>query len=191
MVGPARKREAVRLVRRRLGYSERRVCRALGVSRTTARRKPAQSKLNLRLLERILELVRVNPRFGYRRIHALLRREGWKINLKRVHGIWRREGLRVPKRQNKRMRLGSSAQGCIRNRATHRNHVWTLDFAWDVTSEGRQIKFLPIVDEYTRECHALSVGKSIRATDVQDTLERLFEEQGMPKCQGSGNRYHS
>ena len=104
-----------------------------------------------------------------------------KVNVKRVHRLWKKEGLRVPKKVRRRRRRGSSKNACHRHKATHKNHVWTLDFAWDVTEEGLQLKFLPIVDEYTRECHALRVATSIRSKDVQDLLERLFEIHGMPK----------
>jgi transposase InsO family protein len=129
----------------------------------------------------MLELVAQYPRYGYKRICKLLRRAGWRVNRKRVHRLWKQEGLRVPRKAKKRRRRGCSDNACDRRKATHKNHVWTLDFAWDVTEQGRQLKFLPVVDEYTRECHALVVATSIRSTDVQDVLERLFQEHGMPE----------
>jgi len=181
MVGPVREREAVRFAQRKLGVSQRRACRALGVARSTMRYRPKLGAFTRRLLVRILELVGKYPRYGYKRICKLLRREGWGVNRKRVHRLWKQEGLRVPKKLRKRRRCGSSANACDRQRATHKNHVWTLDFAWDVTEDERQLKFLPIVDEHTRECLALAVATSIRSTDVQDLLERLFEEHGMPE----------
>ena len=181
MVGPVREREAVRFAQRKLGVSERRACAALGVSRTTFRYRPKLVDATRRLLARMLELVAKYPRYGYKRICKLLRREGWGVNRKRVHRLWKKEGLRVPRRAKKRRRRGCSDNACHRLKATHKNHVWTLDFAWDVTEDGRQLKFLPIVDEYTRECHALRVATSIRSTDVQDVLERLFLEHGMPE----------
>jgi len=180
MVGPAREREAVRFAQRKLGISQRRACAALGVSRSTMRYVPKLGEFARRLRGRILELVAKHPRYGYRRVCALLRREGWEVNVKRVHRLWKKEGLRVPKKVRRRRRRGSSKNACHRHKATHKNHVWTLDFAWDVTEEGLQLKFLPIVDEYTRECHALRVATSIRSKDVQDLLERLFEIHGMP-----------
>ena len=180
MVGPAREREAVRFAQRKLGVSQRRACKALDVCRSTARYRPKLGEFTRKLLKRILELVGRYPRYGYRRIWKLLRREGWRINRKRVHRLWKQEGLRVPKKARKRRRRGSSDNACHRHRATHKNHVWTLDFVWDVTEHGRQLKFMPVVDEYTRECHAIAVGTSIRSTDIQDLLERLFLEHGMP-----------
>lgn len=180
MVGPARQREAVAFAQRKLGYSERRVCRALGVARSTVRFRPKVADFTRQLLGRILDLVREFPRYGYKRITAILRREGWRVNRKRVHRLWKQEGLRVPKRARKRRRLGCSENACHRHRATHKNHVWTLDFVWDVTELGRQLKFLAVVDEHTRECHAILVSRSIRALDVVELLEKLFAEHGVP-----------
>jgi len=180
MVGPARQREAVRFAKRKLGYPERRICRALDVARSTIRYRPKVADFTKRLLARILELVGKFPRYGYKRITVLLRREGWGVNRKRVHRLWKQEGLRVPKKSRKRRRLGCSANACHRRRATHKNHVWTLDFVWDVTEDGHQLKFLAIVDEYTRESLAIQVARSIRSLEVQELLEGLFAEHGAP-----------
>jgi transposase InsO family protein len=180
MVGPARKRAAVRRAVRELGFPERRVCRALGVPRSTLRYVGKVGAFARRLFSRILEFVRKFPRFGYRRVFALLRREGWRVNHKRIERLWRQQGLRVPFRQHKSRRLGSSENGCIRRRATKRNDVWTLDFAFDVTEDGRTLKFLAVVDEFTREAHGLIVDRSIKAVGVLDLLERLFREHGIP-----------
>jgi putative transposase len=109
------------------------------------------------------------------------------VNRKRVHRLWRQEGLRVPKKARKRRRLGSSVNACHRHRATHKNHVWTLDFVWDVTEDGRQLKFLAVVDEYTRESLAIRVDRSIRSLDVQELLEGLFAEHGVPAHLRSDN----
>ena len=107
----------------------------------------------------MLELVRRHPRYGYRRIWALLRAEGWRVNRKRVYRLWRRNGLRVPKKQRKKRRLGSSANGCARRRAAHRDDVWCWDFIHDRTADGRPLKWLSVVDEYTRECLVLEVRR--------------------------------
>jgi transposase InsO family protein len=129
----------------------------------------------------MLELVRDHPRFGYRRIWALLRGEGWRVNVKRIYRLWRREGLKVPKKQRKRRRLGSSDQGCIRHRAEHKDHVWALDFVHDRTVDSRPLKWLAVVDEFTRECPALEVARSIKATDVIEILVELFRVRGVPR----------
>jgi len=128
----------------------------------------------------MLELVRKHPRYGYRRIWALLRSEGYRVNRKRVHRLWRQEGLKVPRKQRKRRRLGSSENGCVRHRAERMNHVWCYDFLSDQTSDGRTLKVLTIEDEYTRQSLAIDVARSIRSTDVIETLRYLFDLRGAP-----------
>jgi putative transposase len=132
------------------------------------------------LLLRIRELAREHPRYGYRRITALLRREGWSVNRKRVHRLWRREGLKVPQVQRRRRRLGHSENSCTRRRAERPDHVWSYDFIHDQTADGRGLKMLPIVDEFTRECLTIEVERHLTAEDVVSTLEYLFEVRGEP-----------
>ena len=139
------------------------------------------------IVARMHELVRRHPRYGYRRVGALLRREGLRVNIKRIYRLWRREGLRVPRRQRKRRRLGSSDQGCVRHRAERPNHVWSMDFAFDRTETNQTLKILIVVDEYTRECLAIDVAPSIRAEDALSVLERLFVARGMPEHVRSDN----
>lgn len=140
-----------------------------------------------RLVARILELVRQRPRYGYRRIWALLRREGWQVNRKRVYRLWRREGLKVPKKARKKRRLGSSQNGCARRRPEHKHHVWAWDFIHDRTTSGGALKWLTLVDEFTRECLVLEVARSITAEDVKDELIRVFRERGAPDYIRSDN----
>jgi len=128
----------------------------------------------------MLELVRQHPRFGYRRVWALLRQEGWRVNRKRVWRLWKRQGLKVPQKQHKKRRLGSGANGIVRHRPTHRNHVWAWDFIFDRTANGRSIKWLSIIDEYTRECLALEVSRTMTAADVIDVLIELVHTRGGP-----------
>src|SRR4029079_17834507 len=111
------------------------------------------------------------PRCGYRGSRALLVREGWSVNRKRVHRLWRREGLKVPQVQRKRRRLRGSENGCTRHRAERPNHVWSYDFVMDQTAEGKRLKMLPVVDEFTRECLTIEVERSLVAEDVVSTLE--------------------
>jgi transposase InsO family protein len=170
----------VERVRRVLNASERRACRALGQPRSTQRYAGIGRERDEALLLRIHELAREHPRYGYRRITALLRREGWSVNVKRVHRLWRQEGLKVPQRQRKRRRLGGGENGCTRRRAERPNHVWSYDFILDQTADGRSLKVLPIVDEYTRECLAIEVERGMTAEDVVSTLEYLFEVRGVP-----------
>ncbi len=142
------------------------------------------------MVERMVGLSRENPRYGYRRVWTMLRREGWPVNKKRVHRLWREEGLKVPQKQRKRRRLlleGTSENGCKRRRAEHKDHVWSYDFVMDRTQDGRRLKMMPIVDEHTRECLSIEVERSITAGDVVATLACLFEERGEPSYIRSDN----
>lgn len=132
-------------------------------------------------------LARRHPRYGYRRVHALLVREGWRVNRKRVHRLWKQEGLKVKRRQGKRRRLGTSENGCTRKKAAYRNHVWSYDFTLDQTADGKRLKLMPVVDEYTRECLSVETERSITATDVVATLEYLFRVHGEPEYIRSDN----
>jgi putative transposase len=139
------------------------------------------------LVQRMRELASKRPRFGYRRIAALLRRESWRASPTRVLRLWRREGLKVPQKTRKRRRLGSSQNACHCRRAECVNHVWAWDFVFDRTTSGSPLKWLSIVDEYTRECLALKVDRGITSEDVIDTLAELFAMRGVPKCIRSDN----
>jgi transposase InsO family protein len=187
MVSPARRREAVQQIEQTLEVSERRACQTIGQPRSTQRYRPRRSDQDRPLVQRMCELVRQHPRYGYRRMWALLRAEGFRVNVKRVHRLWRKEGFKVPRKQHKKRRLGSSVNGCIRRCAEYINHVWCYDFVHDQTSDGRTLKFLPIEDEYTRECLALEVDRSITSRDVIQTLRYLFEVRGAPAYLRSDN----
>ncbi len=127
-----------------------------------------------------MELARAYGRYGYLRITALLRTEGWKVNAKRVERIWRREGLKVPRKQPKRGRLWLNDGSCIRKRAERQNHVWSYDFVADRTHDGRGLRMLAIVDEYTRECLAIDVERRLSSEDVLERLADLFVRRGTP-----------
>src|SRR5690606_22104485 len=131
---PARRRIAVRHVRRCFRISERRACRALGQSRSSQRYTSAKPQRDQALVERMKALAKRHPRYGYRRVHALLVREGWPVNRKRIQRLWRAEGLKVPRRQRKRRRLGTSENGCVRKKAEYRNQIWSYDFTMDQTA---------------------------------------------------------
>lgn len=132
------------------------------------------------LLKRILELVAEFPRFGYRRITHLLRKEGWNVNAKRIYRLWRREGLKVPQKKVKRRRLGCLEGGVTRRQACRRDHVWSVDFIFDRTFNGRPLKILVVIDEYTRECLALEVGRRFTGHDLIELLGRLLKRRGAP-----------
>lgn len=160
--------------------SQRRACRVVGVARSSYQFRPVRRADDDRLDAAILAVVRKHPRFGYRRVWAVLRADGWRINRKRVYRAWRRLGLRVPKSRRKRRRLGSSANACHRRRAEGRDHVWCWDFIHDRTADGKALKWLSVVDESTRECLALEVGRGLTARRVTAVLARLFVERGKP-----------
>jgi putative transposase len=186
-VSPARKRAAVEHLQQQHGASERRACAVVDQPRSTQRYTGQPKDEERKLVARMLELVRERPRFGYRRITALLRGEGWQVNVKRVYRLWRREGLKVPRKTRKRRGTGTSANACHVRRAEHQDHVWTWDFVFERTTSGTTLKWLSIVDEYTRECLALKVSRSITSEDVIDTLAELFAMRGVPRCVRSDN----
>lgn len=167
--------------------SERRACRVLGQPRSTQRYTPRRGDRDRALVQRMLQLVRCHPRYGYRRIWALLKAEGWRVNRKRVYRLWRQEGLKVPRRQRKKRRLGSSANGVVHHRAERKNHVWCYDFVSDQTDDGRTLKLLTIEDEFTRECLAIDVERSITSKEVIEALRFLFEVRAAPEFIRSDN----
>ena len=138
-------------------------------------------------MERMRALAQAHPRFGYRRVWALLRAEGWQVNRKRIRRLWRAHGLKVPQKQRKKRRLGGSANGATRRRAERPNHVWSYDFVEDQTADGRKLKLLPILDEFTRECLTIEVERNLTAREVVDTLRYLFELRGAPALLRSDN----
>lgn len=128
----------------------------------------------------IIELAKRFGRYGYRRITAMIRRDGWVVNHKRVQRIWREEGLRVPRKQPKRGRLWFNDGSCIRKRPEYRDHVWSYDFVMDRTQDGRRLRMLTVIDEFSRECLAIKVGRSMNSQAVASVLFRLFIKRGIP-----------
>ena len=169
------------MLRKKFDVSERRACKLVGQPRSSQRFQSKPREDEGPLVKRMLELARSRPRFGYRRVGGLLRQEGWRAGLSRVFRLWQREGLKVPVKKRKRRRLGSSENGCHRQAAAAPNDVWALDFVFDRTTSGSPLKWLSIVDEYTRECLALKVGRGITSEDVIDTLAELLAMRGVPK----------
>ena len=167
--------------------SERRACRVLDQPRSSQRYEAQPRDDEPALAKRMVELARARPRFGYRRIAWQLRQEAWQASDTRVYRLWRREGLKVPQKKRKRRCQGVSANGCDRRRAVHVNDVWCWDFAFDHTTSGSQLKWLSIVDEFTRESLALKVSRTITSEDVIDTLAELFAMRGVPRCLRSDN----
>jgi transposase InsO family protein len=141
--------------------SQRRACRVIEQNRATQRKVINVSSEEEQLIARIIELATRYGRYGYRRITAMLKQENWIVNHKRVERIWRREGLKVPKKQLKRGRLWLTDGSCIRLRPQHKDHVWSYDFVKSRISDGRSFRILTLIDEYTRECLAMLVNRSI------------------------------
>jgi putative transposase len=139
------------------------------------------------LMKRIEQLVRQHPRYGYRRIHALLQREGWRVNRKRIHRLWRQGGYKVRQNKRKKRRLGVSENGIMRRRAESMNDVWAWDFIHDRDERGRRLKWLVIEDEFTREGLALEADRSIKASDVLEVLSQLILIRGAPRHIRSDN----
>ena len=163
-----------------LEVSQRRACRTLDLWRSSLRYQPLQSEDEELLRNDIVRLATKYGRYGYPRITALLRREGWRVNHKRVWRIWREEGLKVPQRQPKRRRLWLNDGSCVRLRPEYPNHVWSYDFVHDRSSDGRSIRILTIIDEYTREALAVDVERRMNHYYVLDRLADFFIERGVP-----------
>ena len=152
----------------------------IGQHRSTQRLRPIPRDDEAALTAAIVTLASKYGRYGYRRVTALLRSQGWDVNVKRVWRIWRREGLKVPTKQPKRGRLWLNDGSCIRLRPVRRNHVWAYDFVQDRTHDGRTIRMLTVIDEFTRECLAIEVARSLRHDDVLHVLADLFARHGPP-----------
>ena len=170
LLSPPRRRQAVGYVCRQLGVSERRACRVIGHARSTHRHRWMVPTDEPRLVDRMIELATTYGRYGYRRVTGLLRGEGWHVNHKRVERLWRREGLKVPQKQPKRGRLWLADGSCIRRRPEHRHHVWAYDFLAERTHDGRPLKILTVMDEYSRECLAIVVARRLRSTEARKSV---------------------
>jgi transposase InsO family protein len=160
--------------------SQRRACRVLGQSRATQRRVARVPDDEPKLARRVTELACEHGRYGYRRVAAPLRSEGFAVNHKRVERLWRREGLKVPSRQPKRRRLWPNDGSCVRLRPAHRDHVWSYDFVATRTSDGRPLRLLNLIDEFTRECLSIDVARRLGSDDVLERLTDLFVRRGVP-----------
>jgi putative transposase len=178
----------VKHLQKNFRVSERRACQVVDQPRSSQRYLSTKADKDAALAQMIVALFGQNPLYGYRRVWALLHREGWEVNKKRVHRLWREADLKVPAgRRRKRQRLGSSENGVARRRAEYLGHLWSYDFAMDATQDGRRLKMMPVVDEYSRECLALEVERSITSEEVVKTLDRLFAERGAPRFIRSDN----
>lgn len=186
-MSPAKKRRASENLQECLQVSERRVCRALEQPRSTQRQEVRIRKDEPLLREQIVHLACQYGRYGYRRITALLRNGGWLVNHKRVERMWRQEGLKVPRKQPKRRRLWLNDGSCIRLRPEYPKHVWSYDFMADRTSNGKPMRILNIIDEFSRECLSVRIDRKLSSYDVIEQLAELFVERGTPDYLRSDN----
>lgn len=168
------------MLRDRLQVSERRACQIAGQHRSTQRRGRASAGDDEALRAELRAFSGKRPRWGYRQAHTHLQNEGWEINRKRVQRVWREEGLRVPRRTRKRRRLGESTASQERLRAERPGHVWAFDFQFDQTADGRALKLLNVVDEFTREALVMHTARSITADQTVEVLERIVAQRGAP-----------
>jgi putative transposase len=177
----------VKHVQQKLNVPERRACQVVGQSRSTQRRVLVQRDDEDTLTQVIIDLATEYGRYGYRRITALLRNQGWHVNHKRVERIWRREGLKVPNKQPKRGRLWLNNGSCIRLRANRPKHVWSYDFVMDRTHDGKVFRMLTVIDEYTRQCLTIRVERKLNSEIVLEVLNELFLRHGPPEHIRSDN----
>ncbi len=167
------------------GCSVRRACQVMQFGRSSYRYKVLENKIEGRLKKRIETLSRRYPRYGYRRITAVLQKAGWKINKKRVQRLMRIMGLQVKQKARKRRRVGLSTG--VRRKAEYPNHVWSWDMIQDQTADGRMLKCLTLLDEYTRESLRIRVGRYLTSGEVLRELQEVIKEYGVPEHIRSDN----
>jgi putative transposase len=184
MVSLPERRRGVTYLRNEYGISERRACQAMQMNRSSYRYVGSQALVDERY-RRVLNLSQQYPYWGYRKVYDLLRAEELQISRERVRLLRRREGLQVVRKHRKRKVLGTTTRWV--KRARYPNHVWSYDFVFDQTEDGRQLKCLTVVDEFTRQGLAIQVERSLTAGDVIRILGELFREHGRPACTRSDN----
>lgn len=177
-------------LQRRHRVSERRACKVVGQCRSTQRYAIVPSDFEDRLVKAIHVHAQAHPRWGYRKVHQMLVDDGWPVNVKRIERLWRAEGLRVPPRRRNRPNgkgIGESSNSAWERPALRPGHIWSYDFVSLRTVDGRRLRLLNVVDEYTRKGVGFDIARSIGARRVKTTLERLFAEHGTPELIRSDN----
>lgn len=185
MVAPSARKKAARHLVSEKHFSVQLACKTAGVSRSSYYYRARSGSFEQRLVQALYKLSRRYPRYGYELITSKLRQQGWRVNKKRIQRLWRREGLEVPRKQPKRRRVAASTT--VRQSALYANHVWSWDFLFDRTEDGKSIKILNIVDEYSRFNIALEARRHFRAEDVTYVLGRAMLRYGIPGCIRSDN----
>jgi transposase InsO family protein len=191
VVTASQQRAAADYLKSRYGVSQRRVGRVLGRARSTLRYRVRPRPKDAPLIQALRRLARRHPRFGYKRIHARLEQQGWGVNRKRVRRLWNALGLKRPPRRKKPRKAGplpgSSANSCVNQPARFKNDVWTCDFIQDRTRDGKPLKWLSLVDEYTRECLALYAAGSVTGAEVRRIMASVVGRRGAPTRLRSDN----
>ena len=188
-MSPSRRRAAVEFLKRKHKVSERRACRVVGQHRSTNRYSPVPGDFEARLVEAIHKIAGRHPRYGYRRVHALLVADGWNVNVKRVERLWRREGLAVPPRRKDRGQkaIGTDEFSAWALPALKPIHIWSYDFVSVRTLDGGPVRVLNVVDEFTRVALGSHVARSIGAAAAVKHLAKLFDLHGRPAMIRSDN----
>ncbi|MEN8173978.1 MAG: IS3 family transposase [Chloroflexota bacterium] len=184
-MSPQARRNAVNHLIAKRDYSQRRACQLVGISRSSVRYQPVPKPEEISLRQQVRQLAYQHPGYGYRRIAVILRRGGSSVNHKRVQRIWQAEGLQLPRRKPRKRRCGP--RGEVVHKAQYRNHVWSYDFLEEHTVRGKRLRILAVIDEFTRECLALLVDRSITSSEVVDLLDWLFLIYGKPEFLRSDN----
>ena len=187
LLSPAKKKQAVQRLQQRHSVSGRRICRILHLNRRTAHYVPVKATQEEPLVSLIIELACNYGRYGYRRIYALLQRNQIFIGLYRMKRIWREQGLKVPKKQPKKRRLWLNDGSCIRLRPEYENQVWSYDFVEDRLSNGKRLRWLNIIDEYSRRCLFSFPRSSWKHVNIIEVLSDLFLFHGTPEYIRSDN----
>jgi transposase InsO family protein len=177
----------VERIRGKYDLSERQACRLVGQPRGTQRYSVIVRADEDALTQAIIGLASQYGRYGYRRITSLLNEAGWSVGTDRVQRIWRREGLKVPRKQRPRGRLWLNDGSCIRLRPERRNHVWSYDFVEAQTHDGRKVRLMTLIDEFTRECLAIRVARRINSLGVLETMADVMIARGVPEHIRSDN----
>ena len=188
-MSPSRRRAAVEFLKRKRGVSERRACKVVGQHRSTNRYAAVPGDYEQRLVEAIHKIAETHPRYGYRRVHALLVHDGWNVNVKRVERLWRREDLAVPPRRKThgQKAIGTDEFSAWALPALKPIHIWSYDFVSVRTLDGGPVRVLNVVDEFTRVALGSHVARSIGAAGVVKHLEKLFDLHGRPAMIRSDN----
>jgi transposase InsO family protein len=185
MVSASAQRQVVQHLVEAHQFSQRRACALVMAARSTVRYAAREAADEALLVAAVRTLAVRHPVYGYRPITALLKRVHWQVNHKRVYRVWRQEGLQLPRRKVRKRRVGSRTDQVLR--ATHKNHVWSYDFLEARTERGGRLRILAVIDEYTRECLALEVARSMPAQRVIAVLEWLCLVHGTPEYLRSDN----